>query len=158
MDLMNEILTLAGCDSLYEFAQKQGVSEDKFVFYTLDGEYTSHKPHVHVCVSFDNKKFSNTSKRPLKNSLNSLCSITIPASCELTLDNFQFEETYKNTEIFTNKNIEDWIKFLNSPAKPYKNFLEKCLIDYMVSNCQTPYENICKHIKKSQEQNLTQIH
>ena len=136
--LMKEIIELSGCEILDEMAQKQGM-EDNFLFYTLDDEYVSHKPHIHVCVHENDSRFSKVNRNPIKRDYHKLCTIIIPPSCEINESNLQIEEDYGNQELIKEKYKKGWIKFLNSSATPYKNVLEKSLVDYMMSNCNIPY-------------------
>lgn len=117
--------------SVLAMAQKQGYS-DNFVFYTLDNEYASHYPHVHICIKNDKK----IKGKPLKNGSNllSLGSIRLKPNDNYTLENLEFE-TIENPIITSAKNKVLFINWLlqENPRFRVKNCF-KCVSDYSDSN------------------------
>ena len=111
-------------------AQKQGFVSP-FTFYTLDSEYPSHYPHVHICVKND-KKYKRTPMQ--NNSLLSLGSIRLRADDNYTLENLEFE-TVKDPWIETNKNKKLFVKWLNSEETLLnRTNANVALADYLKSN------------------------
>lgn len=118
----NEILAMA---------QKQG-SIKNFTFYTLDNEFPSHYPHVHICIKNDGK----TKGVPLKNGSNllSLGSVKLRPDNNYTVENLEFE-TLINEDLDTIKNrkiIVEWLTDIHKKLKIENCF--KCVSDYDDSN------------------------
>lgn len=112
-------------------AQKQGFVSP-FTFYTLDNEYSSHYPHIHICVKNDNK----TKGVPLKNGSPylSLGSIRLRPDDNYTLENLEFE-VVENPIITNTKNKKLFIKWLLkiNPLRGTSN-ASASLADYLLSN------------------------
>ena len=118
-------------NKILAMAQKQGTIKD-FTFYTLDNEYASHYPHVHICIKNDGK----TKGTPLKNGSNllSLGSIRLRPDEKYTLENLEFE-TVINPDILTSKNKKIFIQWLLEENKRFKvKNCFKCVSDYDDSN------------------------
>lgn len=95
-------------EQIYEMAQKQG--EDKeFTYYTLDNELASHKPHVHICVSKENKHWKGSNFKNGQN-LKTVGSIFLPFEqlknkIEFTPENIQFE-VIEDDKLQSNKYVK----------------------------------------------------
>ena len=119
-----------------EMAQKQG-QDKEFVYYTLDNEYISHYPHVHICVSNQNKQWQG---KPLHsgNPLKTIASVRLLDTKTYTPETIIFEEI-KDNKIDNKKYrkiIADWLNSTISGLKVNNkqgNAL-KCLQDYLNSN------------------------
>lgn len=134
---------------LYEMAQKQG-NDEFFVYYTLDNEYASHRPHVHVCVKIDNKKWHGA-KFKNGQGLKTVGAVFLPYEqlknkIEFTVDNIQFE-TINDNNITNSKYVQVICKWLNSTVTDdFGNTISnaiKCFNDYKLSNGDT-----CVYLKK----------
>ena len=81
--------------NMYEMAQKQGTDE-YFTYYTLDNEPVSHRPHVHICVSKNDKHWKGKNFRNGQK-LKTVGSVYLPYEqiknrVKFTPDNLEFEE------------------------------------------------------------------
>ena len=96
---------------LNEMAQKHG-SSDQFTYYTLDNEYKSYEPHVHVCVPIDNKYWTG---KAINGKCKTVCAIKLNQS-KYSLDNLEFEHIVdrKSLSVKCKKEIIGW---LNSQYK-----------------------------------------
>lgn len=59
-----------------EMTQKQG-KDDCFIYYTLDNERASHRPHVHICVSKNDKHWGGSNFKNGQN-LKTVGSVFLP--------------------------------------------------------------------------------
>lgn len=140
-----ELLKLLKESYIYEMAQKQGV-QDKFTFYTLDNEYISHYPHVHVCVKNDEKRWNGKALRngsPYK----TVASVRLRKDCNYTSYNLEFEEIL-DSKIENTKYIKTICNWLNSRellfdgSEDTKTNGFRCLQDYLRNNEES------KHIEE----------
>lgn len=120
--------TLTTKFEIYSMAQKQGVI-DKFTLYTLDSEFQSERPHLHICVNFDDKTFKGKVLKNHKN-LKTIGKIFIRKDQNYTIENLQIESDNQ----FTNKQKKLFVNWLNQ-----KTFLNAkngkiALMDYLKSN------------------------
>ena len=119
-----------------EMAQKQG-QDSTFVYYTLDNEFISHYPHVHICVPNNDKHWDG---KPLNsgNPLKTVASVRLLDKLQYTVDDIIFEEI-KDPKIESTKYKKIIANWLNSTISGLKinnkqgNAL-KCLQDYINSN------------------------
>ena len=134
---------------IYEMAQKQG-KDDSFTYYTLDNEFASHRPHVHICVSKNDKHWEGSNFNNGQN-LKTVASIFLPFEqlrdkIPFTPENIQFE-TIDDEKIKNSKNIEKICLWLNSTKEDsFGNKINnaiKCFNDYKMSNGKT-----CIYLKK----------
>ena len=118
-----------------EMAEKQGFDK-YFTYYTLDNEYSSHYPHVHVCVPTADKSWDGKTLRS-GNPLKSVASIKLDRVDGYTVDNLEFEEI-KDKKITGNtykKEICNWLnsnfngKRTNKDTNAYR-----CLDSYIMNN------------------------
>lgn len=139
---MQQILEKLDNIQITEMAQKQG-QDAEFVYYTLDNEYISHYPHVHICVPNQNKRWDGKplhSGHPLK----TVASVRLLNTKTYAPDDIIFEEI-KDPKIDTKKYrkiIADWLNSTISGLK-YNNKQGnalKCLHDYLNSN-QTKHDD-----------------
>ena len=119
-----------------EMAQKQG-QDSTFVYYTLDNEFISHYPHVHICVPNNDKHWDG---KPLNsgNPLKTVASVRLLDKLQYTVDDIIFEEI-KDPKIESTKYKKIIANWLNSTISGLNinnkqgNAL-KCLQDYLNSN------------------------
>ena len=121
--------------TINEMAEKQGF-DAQFLYYTLDNEYQSHYPHLHLCVAKDNKKWDG---KPLRsgNPYKSVASVRLTRLDGYTPENLIFEEI-KDERVNTNKFkkiICDWLNS-NFNGKRYlkQTNAEKCINSYLINN------------------------
>lgn len=138
---------------LYEMAQKQG-SDKQFIYYTLDNERASHRPHVHICV-FKNNKHWNGSDFNNGQNLKSVASVFLPFEqlkdgILFSPENLQFE-TITDDKIKSKKYVNTICTWLNSKVKDsFGNEILnaiKCFNDYKMSNGDT-----CTYLKNLKEE------
>ena len=130
-------------NQLYEMAQKQG-KDKNFVYYTLDNELASHKPHVHICVPKDDKHWGGNNFKNGQN-LKTVGSIFLPYEqlknkIPFTPENIQFEviDDEKITGSIYVKGICDWLNSETEDTFGNKiNNAIKCFNDYKMSNGDT---------------------
>lgn len=133
---LEHILETIQAMSVTEMAQKQG-QDGTFVYYTLDNEFTSHYPHVHVCVSNNEKDWDG---KPLRsgNPLKTVASVRLLDTLTYKPEDIIFEEI-KDEKVDSpkyRKIISDWLNSTISGLKVNNkqgNAL-KCLQDYLNSN------------------------
>lgn len=133
---LEQIIDKLNLSQITEMAQKQG-QDKEFVYYTLDNEYISHYPHVHVCVPIQDKRWEG---KPLHsgNPLKTVASVRLLDTKTYTIDNLIFEEI-KDKKIDSKKYKKVICDWLNSTISGLKinnrqgNAL-KCLQDYLNSN------------------------
>jgi len=132
MYLWNRVLARLGF-KVFAMAHKEGKIEE-FIFYVLNREPHSHRPHVHVCVSADNKHYKGKFLESGEN-LKTIVSIYLRPDCKYTIDNLEFEEIYDPKSI-NSKNKKLWVQILNSkkPRSRNFNFSYDCLDDYFEDN------------------------
>ena len=119
-----------------EMAQKQG-QDSTFVYYTLDNEFISHYPHVHICVPNNDNHWDG---KPLNSGspLKTVASVRLLDKLQYTVDDIIFEEI-KDSKVESTKYkkiIADWLNSTISGLKinnKQGNAL-KCLQDYLNSN------------------------
>ena len=133
----------------YEMAQKQGKDEN-FTYYTLDNEFSSHRPHVHVCVSKNDKHWKGSSFNN-GNNLQSVGAVFLPYEqiknkVPFTIDNIEFEiiDDKRVENIKYKKVICDWLnsEMTDSFGNKILNAM-KCFNDYKLSNGDS-----CIYLKK----------
>ena len=128
---LDRILQVIESFAITEMAQRQG-SDGNFEYYTLDNEYKSHVPHVHVCVNNGDKHWDG---KPLNsgNPLKSIASVILyPDSREYTKGNIEFEDIVDSR--ITNEKYKKIIaKWLNAKRRGEANSI-KCIDDYLLSN------------------------
>lgn len=133
---LQQIIDKIDCFIISEMAQKQG-QDDTFTYYTLDNEYTSHYPHVHICVNIQNKQWKG---KPLHsgNPLKTVASVRLLDTLKYTPEDIIFEEI-KDEKIDSPKYRNIICNWLNSTITGLKinnkqaNAL-KCLQDYLNNN------------------------
>ena len=128
---LDRILQVIESFAITEMAQRQG-SDGNFEYYTLDNEYKSHVPHVHVCVNKGDKHWEG---KPLRsgNPLKSIASVILyPDDREYTKGNIEFEDIVDSR--ITNEKYKKIIaKWLNAKRRGEANSI-KCIDDYLLSN------------------------
>ena len=114
---------------LNEMAQKHGNSET-FTYYTMDNEYKSHAPHVHVCVPIDDKQWVGEA---INDKFKTICAIKLEEK-HYTLENLEFEHIVKGNVLST-KCKKEIVAWLNSQYRDVSmtNALH-ALYDYEDSN------------------------
>lgn len=125
---------------LYEMAQKQG-KDKNFTYYTLDNELASHKPHVHICVSKNDKHWKGSNFKNGQN-LKTVGSVFLPFEqlrdkIPFTPQNIQFEviDDSRITNKKYTQSICDWLNNEMEDAFGNKiNNAMKCFNDYKMSN------------------------
>ena len=144
---LDRILQVIESFAITEMAQRQG-SDGNFEYYTLDNEYKSHVPHVHVCVNKGDKHWEG---KPLRsgNPLKSIASVILyPDDREYTKGNIEFEDIVDSWFLnkvpgdtldivdsrITNEKYKKIIaKWLNAKRRGEANSI-KCIDDYLLSN------------------------
>lgn len=118
-----------------EMAEKQGFDKI-FTYYTLDNEFETHYPHVHICVSNNEKSWDG---KPLRsgNPLKTVGSVRLNRINGYTTENLEFEEIKDNkiTDTRYKKEICNW---LNSTFNGKRNNKEtnayRCINSYIMNN------------------------
>ena len=125
-------------ESLYqinEMAEKQGF-DSTFTYYTLDNEFLTHHPHVHICVPTQDKKWDG---KPLRsgNPLKTVASVVLDKVDGYTTDNLRFEEIKdpKINNIKYKKEICNWLNstFSGKLHNKYTNAY-RCMVSYIMNN------------------------
>lgn len=120
-----------------EMAQKQGHSK-LFTYYTLDNEFSSHYPHVHVCTHIANSKFSG---KPLRSGkpYQTIGSVKLNQVANYIPATLEFEE-YKDPAILSDKYKQEICNWLNATTDSMFNNTEtnavRCIKDYIRNNDQ----------------------
>lgn len=134
LDTLRQIVTKLDTISICEMAEKQGFDKE-FTYYTLDNEYRTHYPHVHICVKttskWDGKQLRNGS--PYK----TIGSIKLNRIKDYNINNIEFEEI-KDNKITQNKYKKifcDWLNSNNTGKRHniYTNAY-RCLDSYLMNN------------------------
>ena len=139
LDIMEQLLNKVDSICLYEMAEKQGYDK-QFTYYTLDNEYKTHYPHVHICVKNDSKWDGKPlrSGRPYK----TVGSIKLNRIDSFTPQNIEFEEI-KDTRITGTKYKKIFCEWLNSTNDGTLNNIDtnacRCLKSYIRNNEQGYY-------------------
>ena len=122
--------SLSELTQINQMANKQG-NDELFTYYTLDNEFYSHNPHVHICVSNNDKHWNG---KPLRsgNHLKTIASVTLYITDEYTIDNIEFEEII-DKRILSNEYKKVICKWLNTKKLGYPNWV-KCINDYVTNN------------------------
>lgn len=121
--------------AITETAEKQGF-DDTFTYYTLDNEYKTHYPHIHICVAKDNSRWDG---KPLRsgNPLKSVASVKLNRVTGFTPQNLEFGEI-KDTKIENTKYKKEICKWLNSNFNGKRTTKEtnayRCLNSYLMNN------------------------
>lgn len=117
--------------AITEMANRQGTDE-YFEYYTLDSEYESHNPHIHICVKNNDKHWKG---KPLRsgNPFKSIASVLLyPQKIEYNKDNIVFEDVV-DSNIDTSKYKKIIAKWLNTIRRGEENYI-KCIDDYLTNN------------------------
>ena len=134
---------------LYEMTQKQG-KDDCFIYYTLENERASHRPHVHICVSKNDKHWGGSNFRNGQN-LKTVGSVFLPFEhlknkTPFTVDNIEFE-VIEDEKITNKKYVQFICNWLNQERlDDFDNKINnavKCFNDYKMSNGDK-----CLYLKK----------
>lgn len=96
---------------LNAMAQRHGSSET-FTYYTMDNEYKSNAPHVHVCVPIDDTQWVGT---VINGKYKTICAIKLEEK-HYTLENLEFEHIVKGNVLST-KCKKEIVVWLNSQYK-----------------------------------------
>ena len=132
-----------------EMAQKQG-QDSIFVYYTLDNEFISHYPHVHVCVPNNNKHWGDSNFKNGQN-LKTVGSVFLPFEqlrdkIPFTVDNIEFE-VVDDKKVINKKYVQIICNWLNQETEDdFGNKINnavKCFNDYKMSNGDK-----CLYLKK----------
>lgn len=133
---LQQMLEFVQSFNITEMAQKQG-QDGTFVYYTLDNEFVSHYPHVHICVSNNDKNWDG---KPLRsgNPFKTVASVRLLDILTYQPQDVIFEEIKdsKIDSIHYKKIISSWLNSTISGLKinnKQGNAL-KCLQDYLNSN------------------------
>ena len=118
-----------------EMAEKQGFDKI-FTYYTLDNEFETHYPHVHICVSNNEKSWDG---KPLRsgNPLKTVGSVKLNRVDGYTPNNLEFEEI-KDNKITNTKYKKEICNWLNSTFNGKRTTKEtnayRCINSYIMNN------------------------
>lgn len=110
-DVLDKIGINSTVYEIYCFAQRVG-NQDEFIFYTLSNEFSSEKPHCHLCVQKDNKDYLG---KVMKNdsNLRSIAKIILRSDCKYSIDNLEIVSDNN----FSKKQRKMFVDFLNAKSK-----------------------------------------
>ena len=140
MNFIETVQKIRNILQLDEMAQRQG-NDEYFVYYTLDNEFASHRPHVHICVNKGDKHWKGKNFKNGQN-LKTVASVYLPIeqikrNIPFSLDNLEFEEVIDN-KINSTKYKKSICNWLNSIEEDEIGITNTNAInsyrDYMKSN------------------------
>lgn len=131
----------------YALSQWQGDYKG-FSFYTLDTEAPFRYPHVHVCISGNNKRYKGKWLED-GSKMRTVVTIKLREMADYDPLNLEFDKVYDSGAV-TPENRKIWAAFLNKVNEDsgYTNNWQ-CRFDFKRSNAENMFLNQFEYVQKS---------